>query len=60
MKLNYENNIMIIPKPQINRNKKRNAVWVSTKDCWLKIADLYNIPNDNVKTLVPNFFDKEK
>ena len=26
----------------------------------LKIADLYNIPNDNVKNLVPNFFDKEK
>ena len=26
----------------------------------LKIADLYNIPNGNVKKLVPNFFDKEK
>ena len=26
----------------------------------LKIADLYNIPIDNVKNLVPNFFDKEK
>ena len=25
----------------------------------LKIADLYNIPIGNVKTLVPNFFDKE-
>ena len=26
----------------------------------LKIADLYNIPIDNVKKLVPNFYDKEK
>ena len=26
----------------------------------LKIADLYNIPIDNVKKLVPQFFDKEK
>ena len=26
----------------------------------LKIADLYNIVIGNVKTLVPNFFDKEK
>ena len=26
----------------------------------LKIADLYNIPIDNVKKLVPHFFDKEK
>ena len=26
----------------------------------LKIADLYNIPIDNVKKLVPNFFDEEK
>ena len=26
----------------------------------LKIADLYNIPIDNVKKLVPNFFDTEK
>ena len=26
----------------------------------LKIADLYNIPIDNVKKLVPNFFDKGK
>ena len=26
----------------------------------LKIADLYNIPIDNVKKLVLNFFDKEK
>ena len=26
----------------------------------LKIADLFNIPTDNVKKLVPNFFDKEK
>ena len=26
----------------------------------LKIADLHNIPNDNVQKLVPNFFDKEK
>ena len=26
----------------------------------LKIDDLYNIPNGNVKKLVPNFFDKEK
>ena len=26
----------------------------------LKIADIYNIPTGNVKTLVPNFFDKEK
>ena len=25
----------------------------------LKIADLYNIPNNNVKKLVPNLFDKE-
>ena len=25
----------------------------------LKIADLSNIPIDNVKKLVPNFFDKE-
>ena len=25
----------------------------------LKIADLYNIPIDNVKKLVPHFFDKE-
>ena len=25
----------------------------------LKIADLYNIPIGIVKTLVPNFFDKE-
>ena len=26
----------------------------------LKIIDLYNIPIDTVKELVPNFFDKEK
>ena len=26
----------------------------------LKIANLYNIPIDNVKKLVPHFFDKEK
>ena len=26
----------------------------------LKIADFYNFPNDKVKKLVPNFFDKEK
>ena len=26
----------------------------------LKIIDLYNIPIDTVKKLVPNFFDKEK
>ena len=26
----------------------------------LKIADLYNIPIDNVKKVVPNFYDKEK
>ena len=26
----------------------------------LKIADLYNIPIDNVKKLVRHFFDKEK
>ena len=26
----------------------------------LKIADLYNIPIDNVKKLVPDFFDEEK
>ena len=26
----------------------------------LKIADLYNIPDGNVKILVPNFFNKEK
>ena len=26
----------------------------------LKIDDLYNIPIENVKKLVPNFFDKEK
>ena len=26
----------------------------------LKIADLYNVPNGNVKKLVPNLFDKEK
>ena len=26
----------------------------------LKIADLYNIPNGNVKKLEPNFFNKEK
>ena len=26
----------------------------------LKNADLYNIPIDNAKKLVPNFFDKEK
>ena len=26
----------------------------------LKIADLYNTPNDNVKKLVPNFSDKVK
>ena len=29
-------------------------------DYHLKIADLYNIPIDNFKKLVPNFFDKEK
>ena len=29
-------------------------------DYHLKIAGLYNIPIDNVKKLVPNFFDKEK
>ena len=28
-------------------------------DYQLKIADLYNIRNGNVKRLVPNFFDKE-
>ena len=26
----------------------------------LKIADFYNIPIDNFKKLVPNFFNKEK
>ena len=26
----------------------------------LKTTDLYNIPIDNVKKLVPNFFDQEK
>ena len=26
----------------------------------LKIADLYNILRDNVKKLVPKFFDKER
>ena len=26
----------------------------------LKIANFHNIPNDNVKKLVPNFLDKEK
>ena len=29
-------------------------------DYQLKIADLYNIPIDNVKKLVPNFFDTQK
>ena len=29
-------------------------------ECQLKIADLYNIPIDGVKKLVPNFFDKER
>ena len=29
-------------------------------DYQLKIDDFYNIPIDNVKKLVPNFFDKEK
>ena len=29
-------------------------------DYQVKIADLYNSPTDNVKKLVPNFFDKEK
>ena len=26
----------------------------------IKIADCYNIPNGNVKKLVPNFLDKER
>ena len=29
-------------------------------DYQLKIADDYNISVDNVKKLIPNFFDKEK
>ena len=29
-------------------------------DYQIKIADLYNIPIDNVKKLVPNLLDKEK
>ena len=29
-------------------------------ECQLKIADLYNIPIDNVKNFVPNIFDKVK
>ena len=29
-------------------------------DYQLKIADLYNIPIDNAKKLVSNFFNKEK
>ena len=29
-------------------------------DYQLKIADIYNILINNVKKLVPNFFDKEK
>ena len=29
-------------------------------DNQLKVADLYNIPIDNVKKLLPNFFNKEK
>ena len=29
-------------------------------DYQLKIDDLYNNPNDNVKKLIPNFFDDEK
>ena len=28
-------------------------------ECQLKIADIYNIPIDNVKKLVPSLFDKE-
>ena len=28
-------------------------------ECQLKIADIYNIPIDNVKKLVTNLFDKE-
>ena len=28
-------------------------------DCQFKIADLYNIPIDNVEKSVPKFFDKE-
>ena len=36
-----------------NRNQKRNAVWVSTKDCWF-------IPIGNIKKLAPNILNKEK
>ena len=29
-------------------------------NCQFKITDFYNVSIDNVKKLVPNFFDKEK
>ena len=45
-----------------NRNQKRNAIWVSTEDCWfILIADCWLLINiGNIKKLVPSFLDKEK
>ena len=37
---------------RLNRNQKKNAVWVLIKE-----GDLYDI--GNVKQLVPKFYDKE-
>ena len=38
---------------------KTEIKWEMLSDCQFKIADLYNIPIDNVEKLVPKFFDKE-
>ena len=37
-----------------------DEVEIKKTDYQRKIADLYSIPNGNVKKLVHNFFDKEK
>ena len=52
----YENYAMIVPLAPDKIEIKREMLSYYQ----LKIADLYNIPIDNVKKVVPNFYDKEK
>ena len=53
---NYENYAMIILQLHIKKKSKDKSII----EYQLQVADLYNIPIDNVKKLVPNAFDKEK
>ena len=47
---------MIILQLHIKKKSKDKSII----EYQLQVADLYNIPIDNVKKLVPNAFDKEK